>query len=126
MTLPTARLSKDGEWAVCSTDHCGTRFAKIKRTLETIDTDFLNATDRADYLRRRARAPIDFLDFGAGWYRGRDGVWRMDGRAWKSLSRGLGPKMRSAPRADTGLRFDAVGNVTTTRARERATGPTLT
>ena len=127
MTLPKARLSKDGRWAIRSTDNCGTRFAEIVRDAEANMADFVAsfkaAFAGADYRRPGASAPVDWLTFGPGWYRDRDGAWRMDGRAWKNLSKGRGPKMRRAPNPDSGLRFDASGNVTSTRGRERGYRP---
>jgi hypothetical protein len=119
---PAVRLSKDGDFAVCSTERCGVRFAEIERETHGI-LAAIRAVDYQDYQRRKGASPVAWLDFGPGWYQDREGVWRMDGRAWKNLSRGLGPKMRRAPRSDIGIRFDAAGNAMATRDRDRSYRP---
>jgi hypothetical protein len=92
-----ARLSKDGEWAVCSSSSCGTRLARrIRRPVPSGPTGRNEAVPI--WPEPTTEAKLIFL---SGWTYS-DGVWRMGARAWKRMSQGRPPAFRRRPPGGTG------------------------
>jgi hypothetical protein len=77
MSLPRVRISKDGEWLLCTSVPCGVRLAY-----------------RAVEVKRYTRGITVW--FGSGWTVN-DGTWQMSRRAWERLSQGKAPAFRRAP-----------------------------
>jgi hypothetical protein len=91
---PTARISGDGKWALCTDISCGFRFARIVNL----------KSELADSLRERwpTKTPTVTYEFGGGWVVRRPGwdedtVWWMPQRSYERTSRGLLPANRRDP-----------------------------
>jgi hypothetical protein len=112
--LPLVRLRTDGQWAVCCSIECGTRFAR-RISLAAL-TDGSNASA--------------VLDFGPGWVVDSQSaslpVWHMSRRAFRRQSEGRQPGFRRQPFRDLAgwlNREDSQGGNPRNRPRDRSYRP---
>lgn len=94
-----ARLSKDGEWAICSSVSCGTRLARRVERYTVPPSGTGRNEAEPIWPEPTTEAMLIFL---SGWTY-RDGVWRMSARAWRRMSQGRPPAFRRSPHPPSGL-----------------------